>query len=67
MQLLGALGVLLGLGYAAIGAWAAAGLALMMALGLVVRLKIHDAPRLTVPAASLGALNVLLVVLFVTK
>ena len=66
MQLLGALGVLLGLGSAVIGAWAAGGLALMMALGLLVRLRIHDAPRLMVPAASLGAVNAVLVVLFVT-
>ncbi len=67
MQLMGALGVLLGFRYAAIGALAAGGLALMMALGLIVRLRIHDAPRLMVPAASLGAMNALLVVLFLTQ
>jgi hypothetical protein len=67
MQLLGALGILLGFGYSAIGAVAAGGLTLMMGLGLVVRLKIHDAPRLMVPAASLGAVNALLVVLFVAQ
>ena len=63
-QLLGATGVLLGFGYPPLGALAAAGLALMMALGLVVRFRIHDAPRLMVPAASLGIVNAALVVLF---
>jgi len=67
MQLLGALGVLLGFDYPAIGALAAGGLALMMGFGLFVRLRIHDAPRLMVPAASLGAINVLLAVLFVAQ
>lgn len=67
MQLLGALGLFLGFFYSAIGALAAGGLTLMMCLGLIVRLRIHDAPRLMVPAASLGAVNALLVVLFVTR
>ncbi len=66
-QLLGAFGVLLGLGYPPLGALAAAGLTLMMALGLVVRLKIRDAPRLMVPAASLSILNGVLVALFLTR
>jgi len=66
MQLLGALGVLLGLGYAPLGALAACGLSIMMALALIVRLRIHDAPRLMVSAASFGVVNVLLVVLFLT-
>lgn len=62
-QLLGAIGVLLGLGYPPIGALAAAGLTLMMALALIVRFRLHDAPRLMVPAASLGAVNSALVIL----
>lgn len=66
MQLLGALGVLLGLGYAPVGALAAGGLSVMMALALIVRLRIDDAPRLMVPAASFGVLNVLLVLLFLS-
>lgn len=66
MQLLGALGVLLGLTYAPLGALAAGGLSIMMALAFIVRLRIHDAPRLMVPAASFGVVNVLLVVLFLT-
>ncbi len=37
---------------------------MMMLLGLVVRVRVHDAPRLMVPAALLGALNALLVALF---
>jgi uncharacterized membrane protein YphA (DoxX/SURF4 family) len=68
MQLLGGIGVLLGLAFEpALGAAAASGLTLMMALGLLVRLKIHDAPRLMVPAASLGLLNATLIVLFLVR
>ena len=63
-QLLGSIGVFAGLAYRPIGALAAAGLAIMMALGLVVRFRIHDAPRLMVPAATLGVINTALVVLF---
>ncbi len=63
-QLLGGVGVLIGLLIAPLGAAAALGLALMMALGLVVRYRIHDAPRLMVPAATLGLINAVLVVLF---
>ncbi|MEQ8717331.1 MAG: DoxX family protein [Acidimicrobiales bacterium] len=66
-QLLGGAGVLLGLGYAPLGAAAAAGLAVMMLLGLIVRLRIHDGPRLMVPAASLGAVNALLTGLFLIR
>lgn len=35
-----------------------------MVLGLIVRVRIHDAPRLMLPAALRGALNAVLVVLF---
>ena len=45
MQLLGAAGVLIGIFVAPIGAVAAAGLTIMMLLGLVARYRIHDAPR----------------------
>lgn len=65
-QMMGALGVLAGLRYPPIGAAAAGGLSIMMALALIVRLRIHDAPRLMVPAATFGVVNVLLVVLFNT-
>ena len=67
MQVLGGAGVLIGLGYAPLGAAAAAGLAVMMFLGLVVRLRIHDAPRLMIPAAFLCALNAVLTGLFLLR
>ncbi len=57
MQVLGAVGTLIGLASAPIGAAAAGGLTLMMLLGLLVRYRIHDAPRLMVPAATLAAVN----------
>ena len=66
MQLLGAAGVLIGIFVAPIGAVAAAGLTIMM-LGLVARYRIHDAPRLMIPASSLALLNAMLVFLFVTQ
>ena len=66
-QLLGGAGVLIGLGSAPLGAVAAAGLTVMMVLGLVVRFRIHDAPRLMVPAASLGAINAVLTGLFLLR
>ena len=65
MELLGGAGVLLGLVVAPLGALAAGGLAALMILGLIVRIRVHDAVRLMVPAALLGAVNVVLVVLFV--
>ena len=52
-QLLGGAGVLIGLGYSPLGAAAAAGLTVMMLLGLATRLKIHDAPRLMIPPLPL--------------
>ncbi|MEO9222361.1 MAG: DoxX family protein [Mycobacteriaceae bacterium] len=67
MELLGGAAVLLGLVVAPLGAFGAGGLSLLMALGLIVRIRIHDAPRLMVPAASLCVLNVLLVVLFLSS
>lgn len=57
MQVLGALGALVGLVSAPVGAAATAGLTLMMMVGVVVRYRIHDAPRLMVPAATLAILN----------
>ncbi len=67
MELLGGAAILLGLAYAPLGALGAAGLSLLMVLGLVVRLRIHDAPRLMLPAASLGGLNAVLVVLLLSS
>ena len=57
MQVLGALGALVGLMFAPIGAVATGGLTLLMLIGLLVRYRIHDAPRLMVPAATLAAVN----------
>lgn len=67
LQVAGGTAVILGLAVAPLGAAAAAGLATLMVLGLIVRIRIHDAPRLMVPAASLGALNAVLVVLFLAQ
>ncbi len=67
MQVLGAAGVLIGLGFAPLGATAAGGLALMMFLGLLVRLSIGDALRLMIPAASLCVINTVLLVLFLLR
>ena len=64
MQVLGGAGVIAGLAFRPLGVAAAAGLTTMMVLGLVVRYRIHDAPRLMVPAATLGLLNGALVVVF---
>jgi uncharacterized membrane protein YphA (DoxX/SURF4 family) len=67
MELLGGAAVLLGLVAAPLGAFGAGGLSLLMALGLIVRINIHDAPRLMVPAASLCVLNAVLVALFLSS
>jgi uncharacterized membrane protein YphA (DoxX/SURF4 family) len=67
MQLVGAAGVLIGLFVAPLGATAAAGLTLMMLLGLAARWRVHDIPRLMIPAGTLAALNAVLVVLFVAE
>ena len=67
LEVLGATAVLLGLAFAPLGAFGAAGLTALMALGLIVRIRIHDAPRLMVPAAFLCALNAVLVVLFLAQ
>ena len=67
LEVLGGTAVILGLAVAPLGALAAAGLTALMVLGLIVRLRIHDAPRLMVPAASLAGLNAVLVVLFLSQ
>lgn len=66
-QLFGGAGVLVGMVAPPLGAAAAGGLATMMLLGLIVRYRIHDAPRLMVPAGSLFVLNLVLVGLFLTR
>ena len=67
MEILGGTAVIVGLAIAPLGALAAAGLTALMVLGLIVRFRIHDAPLLMVPAALLGALNAVLVVLFLSQ
>ena len=67
MEVLGGTAVILGLAIAPLGAVAAAGLTALMVLGVIVRVRIQDPPRLMVPAASLGALNAVLVVLFLSQ
>ncbi|MFP4282510.1 MAG: DoxX family protein [Verrucomicrobiota bacterium] len=57
LQLFGALGLLAGLEVPWIGRFSAAGLALMMLLGVGVRLKIRDSLRQTTPAFFYMALN----------
>lgn len=65
VELLGGAGVLLGLAAPRLGAAAAAGLCTLMLLGLIVRFRLRDAPRLMAPAAALAAVNAALFVLFV--
>jgi uncharacterized membrane protein YphA (DoxX/SURF4 family) len=67
MEMLGGVGVLLGLAFAPLGALAAAGLTLLMVFGLAVRIKLRDAPHLMVPAAVLAGVNAVLVVLFLSS
>ena len=67
MEVLGGTAVLLGLAVPPLGALGAAGLTVLMVLGLIVRVRVHDAPRLMVPAAALAALNAALVVLFLAQ
>lgn len=64
LQLAGAAGLLIGFAVRPIGIAAAAGLFAMMVLGLIVRLKIHDAPRLMMPAGTLAVINGAVIVLF---
>jgi hypothetical protein len=66
-QLLGGFGVLIGIAFAPLGAVAAAGLTVMMCAGLIIRFRIHDAARLMLPAASLGAINAILTALFLFR
>jgi uncharacterized membrane protein YphA (DoxX/SURF4 family) len=67
MEVLGGTAVILGIAIGPLGAFGAAGLTALMASGLYVRIRINDAPRLMVPAASLGVLNAVLVVLFLAQ
>ncbi|MDG2027669.1 MAG: DoxX family protein [Acidimicrobiales bacterium] len=65
LQVLGAVGALVGLVFAPVGAVATAGLTLLMLLGLRVRYRLRDTPRLMMPAAMLAAINGILLSLHV--
>jgi len=67
MELLGGIAVILGLAFAPLGVFAATGLMVLMGLGVFTRIRIHDAARLMVPAASLCAVNAVLVMLFLSQ
>ncbi|MEM9514682.1 MAG: DoxX family protein [Actinomycetota bacterium] len=64
LEILGAIGVLVGLAIPQVGAAAAAGLAALMLLGLAVRARLRDPLRQMLPAALLAGLNGVLVALF---
>ncbi len=57
LQILGALGLLVGLHWPWLGQSAAAGLALLMFLGMVTRIRIHDTWWQSIPAAFYMILN----------
>jgi uncharacterized membrane protein YphA (DoxX/SURF4 family) len=67
LELLGGVGVLIGLVYGPLGAVAAAGLCALMVLGLLVRSRLRDPPRQMAPAAALATVNGVLIVLFATR
>jgi hypothetical protein len=67
LQIVGGTGVLVGLWWSPVGAAAAGGLLTMMLLGLLVRYRLHDKPRLMVPAGTLAVLNAALLVLFIDR
>ena len=66
-EILGAIGVIVGLAVPPLGAAAAAGLTTLMMLGLAVRLRLGDPLGAMVPAALLAAVNGVLVVLFLSS
>lgn len=57
LELLGALGLTVGLFLPAITVVSAGGLALLMALGVAVRVRVGDAALETLPAVVLGVVN----------
>jgi len=67
LQLLGAGGLVAGLWWTPIGVAAAAGLTLLMALGVGARRRIRDPWPQQVPAAAYAALNALLVAGFLLR
>lgn len=63
LELVGAVGAVVGLWFAPLGVAAAAGLALLMVGAVVVHVRIKDEPKLALPAAAFGLLSVAVVVL----
>lgn len=57
LQILGALGVLIGLYYSLLGVLASVGLCLLMLFGFVVRLKIKDSLALSAPSFIFMLIN----------
>lgn len=66
-QVLGAVGLMVGLVVAPVGMAAAAGLTLMMLLAVAARWHLRDALRLMVPAGFLATINAVLVYLFLVR
>lgn len=62
LEIAGGLGLLLGLYFAPLTVAAAAGLTLLMAMGVVVRWRLRDSWAQMAPAAILGGMNLFLVV-----
>lgn len=63
LEVAGAVGLLVGLWVSALGVAAGIGLVLMMVGAVVVHLRAKDEPKLVVPAAALGLLTLVAVVL----
>ncbi len=57
LEILGALGLLLGLLFTPVLLLSSAGLALLMLLGLITRIKLNDSLLVTLPAALFMLLN----------
>ncbi len=66
-EVAGGLAVLVGLQIATLGVLGSAGLAVLMGLGLIVRIRLRDPIRLLLPAATLAVINAALVVLFASS
>ena len=67
LEILGAIGVVVGLGIPQLGAAAAGGLTALMLLGLAVRARLRDPLSQMLPAALLAVVNGVLFALFLTS
>lgn len=67
LEIAGAAGLMVGLAYPIVGAFAAGGLTLLMFMGLIVRLRIKDPLWLALPATVYALINLYLFInLFLT-